>query len=74
VSEKKRWDSLLPASTFSGDAMSSLFSMEKNFFIAYRKATLSLSFNALDRQFYATINKSSGGFEDAATTYANALA
>ena len=71
---EERWDALLAASTLNGDELRAIFAREKSFFLAYRRATASLDFNSLDRHFFATIKTENGGFDAAATAYANSTA
>ncbi len=67
---EKRWDALLEASPLTGEQLETIFSNSRNFFLGFREATLPLGLDALDKQFWKLLEWESGGFENAATTYA----
>jgi hypothetical protein len=65
-----RWDALIQASTLSEAELESLFKTEDNLYRAFVKATESLPFDSLDRQFWDAAKTENGGFDTAATRYA----
>jgi hypothetical protein len=65
-----RWDALLAASDLSEAELEMIFKSESNFFIAFRKATKNLPFDNLDPQFWNAAKIENGGFQSAATRYA----
>jgi hypothetical protein len=66
----ERWDALVQASTLSEADLESLFKTETNLYVAFVKATENLPFDNLDRQFWDAAKTENGGFETAATRYA----
>jgi hypothetical protein len=72
-----RWDALLAASGYSQTELEQLFKKHKNepagtkgLYGAFVEATKGLQFDSLDRKFWQAAKTENGGFEDAATRYA----
>lgn len=65
-----RWDALLVASGRNGRALKKIFKQEENLYIAFAKATSTLPFDDLDKQFWEAVKTENGGFQSAATRYA----
>jgi hypothetical protein len=68
----ERWDSLLAASGHSAKELKRIFKNAENLYLASQEATLTLSLDALDQRFWETAKTENGGFQDAATNYAQA--
>jgi len=68
-----RWDALLVASPMSKDEIETIFDAEDNLYIAFAKATKGLRFDHLEKQFYKALSAENGGFEKAATQYAQSV-
>jgi hypothetical protein len=69
---EERLDALLVASGRSARELKLIFKNAENFYLAFQKATLTLQFDALDQRFWETAKTENGGFQDAATRYAQA--
>jgi hypothetical protein len=65
-----RWDALLRASGLDEAELEAIFKTTDNFYIGFVKATKNLPFDDLDREFWDAVKTESGGFETAATRYA----
>ena len=65
-----RWDALLHAPGLNEEELEAIFKTEDNLYIAFVKATKNLPFDDLDRQFWDAVKTENGGFETAATRYA----
>jgi hypothetical protein len=65
-----RWDALLHASGLNEAELETIFKTEDNFYIAFVKAPKSLPFDDLNDQFWDAVKTENGGFETAATRYA----
>jgi hypothetical protein len=50
--------------------LEAIFKTTDNFYIGFVKATKNLPFDDLDREFWDAVKTESGGFETAATRYA----
>jgi len=72
-----RWDALLAASGYSKSDLHKIFRKQrdepdetKGMYSAFVDATKSLPFDELNKEFWETAETESGGFQDAATRYA----
>jgi hypothetical protein len=65
-----RWDALLHASGLNEAELEAIFKTTDNFYVGFVKATKTLPFDELDRQFWEAVKTENGGFEKAATRYA----
>jgi hypothetical protein len=70
LDREDRWDALLQASGLSETQFEAILRSEKDLYTAFAKATQSLGFERLDREFWETAKAENGGFETAATRYA----
>lgn len=68
-----RWNAMLEASGLETTQLEEIFSNAPNTFLAYRKATESLEWDRLDKQFYQLYENENGGFENAADSYARSM-
>lgn len=68
-----RMDALLAASQKSETELEAIFRNEKNFYIAFVRATESLPFVDLGSRFYELADSERGGFQRAATKFALSL-
>ena len=71
----ERWDALLAASKRSESELTDIFERHKDqakgLYAVFAEATKSLPFDELDREFWAYAKTENGGFQRAATRYAN---
>jgi len=65
-----RWDALLVASGQTSRELKETFEKQSNLYLAFAEATKGLPFDSLDKQFWAAAKTENGGFEAAATHYA----
>jgi hypothetical protein len=65
-----RWDALLVASGHTSRELKKIFKQQPNRYLAFAEATKALPFDSLDRQFWQAAKTENGGFQDAATRYA----
>ena len=65
-----RWDALLRGSGLSTGEIAEIFKREDHLYAAFLKATSNLPFDSLNRQFWEACKTEGGGFETAATRYA----
>ncbi len=65
---------MLAASGYSSPELESIFRKHDNLYLAFHEAVGKLPFDALDEQFWSRAEDENGGFQDAATRYANSLA
>lgn len=68
-----RWDALIVASPMSEDEIEAIFKAEDNLYIAFAKATKKVPFDSLEKEFYRLLGTENGGFEAAATRYAQSV-
>ncbi len=68
-----RWDALLVASGRKSKEQKQIFKKHENLYLAFVDATSTLLFDELDEQFWENANTENGGFQDAATRYANSV-
>jgi hypothetical protein len=68
-----RWDALLEASGRKPREMKRIFKKQENLYLAFAEATSSLPLNNLDNQFWENAMTENGGFQDAATRYAQTV-
>lgn len=68
-----RWDALLVASGRKTRELKQIFKRQENPYLAFEEATSTLDLDALDKQFWEAAKIENGGFQDAATLYANGL-
>jgi hypothetical protein len=66
----ERWDALLAASAKSAEEIKQIFEKAENFYLGFQEATIKLSYDTLDKRFWKTAKFENGGFQDAATRYA----
>jgi hypothetical protein len=66
-----RWDALLVNSGKSEEEIQEIFQKEDHLYVAFCKATSNLPFDRLDDQFLELAETENGGFQQAATNYAN---
>jgi hypothetical protein len=65
-----RWDALLIASGHGTKELKSIFDNQKNPYVAFAEATKRLGFDLLENEFWETAKTENGGFQKAATRYA----
>lgn len=77
----ERWDAMLAASALSESQLQQIFEKHKQnpdevkgLYSAFVEATLGLKFDEIDKRFWETARVENGGFQDAATSYANKFA
>jgi hypothetical protein len=68
----ERWDALLASSGRSAGELEQIFKTAESFYLGFQEATLTLQFDAFDKRFWKTAITEGGGFQRAATRYANA--
>jgi len=68
-----RWDALLAASGRKPREIEQIFKKQDNLYLAFVDATSTLGLDALDKRFWETAETENGGFQDAATQYANSV-
>ena len=66
----ERWDALMVASGRTSKELKHIFKKNENLYLAFVEATDKLNFNALDKPFWEGAKTENGGFQDAATRYA----
>ncbi len=66
----ERWDALLLASGRNPKELMRIFKSAENFYLGFQEATLTLPFDSLNQRFWDTAKAEGGGFQDAATRYA----
>ena len=66
----ERWDALLVASGRSTRELKRIFKNAPNFYLAFQEATSTLPYDALNQRFWDAAKVENGGFQDAATRYA----
>jgi hypothetical protein len=69
----ERWDALLAASGIDEMGLKNIFEKSSNLYLAFDEATAPLSFDALDQQVWSLAQVENGGFQEAATRYAQSL-
>jgi hypothetical protein len=69
----ERWDALLVASGRKSKELKHIFKKNENLYLAFVEATDILNFDALDKQFWEGAKTENGGFQDAATRYAQSV-
>jgi hypothetical protein len=69
----ERWDALLAASGRKSSELKRIFKKHENLYSAFVDATSTLGLDALDKQFWETAKTENGGFQEAATRYANSV-
>ena len=67
-----RWDALLEASGKSPSELEMIFKKAENVYLGFQEATSTLLFDKLDKQFWKCATTENGGFQNAATRYAQA--
>jgi hypothetical protein len=67
-----RWDALLEASAKSPSELEMIFKKVENFYLGFQEATSTLPFNKLNEEFWEYAKTENGGFQNAATRYAQA--
>ncbi len=65
-----RWDALLVESGHTEQELKQIFDESDNVFLSFRKATALLPFDQLDKQAWDLAAHDAGGFQQAATRYA----
>jgi hypothetical protein len=65
-----RWDALLVASGRKSKDLKQIFKKSENLYLAFAEATATLQFDSLDKQFWESAKTENGGFQVAATRYA----
>jgi hypothetical protein len=65
-----RWDALLVASKRDCDELEQMFEQAENLYLGFVAATSALDFEKLDTIFWETADTENGGFQEAATRYA----
>ena len=68
-----RWDALLVASGRKPKELKQIFKKHESLYLAFVDATSTLGLDALDSQFWETAKTENGGFQDAATRYAQGV-
>ena len=66
----ERWNVLLAASGRKPRDLKRIFKKAENFYLGFVEATETLGFDALDKQFWETSKTENGGFQVAATRFA----
>jgi len=66
-----RWDALLEASGHTSQELEEVFKRQENRYLAFAEATKALPFDSLNRQFWEAAKTENGGFQKAATRFAN---
>jgi hypothetical protein len=66
----ERWDALLAASTKNAEEIERIFKKAENFYLGFEEVTLPLSYDKLNQSFWETAKIENGGFQNAATRYA----
>jgi hypothetical protein len=69
----ERWDALLVASGHSPKELKRIFKNAENLYPGFEEATRTLHFDLLDQQFWNAAKTENGGFQEAATRYAQSL-
>jgi len=69
----ERWDALLTASGRKPKDLEKVFKKAENFYLGFAEATANLSFDWLNKKLWELAETEHGGFQDAATEYANGL-
>jgi hypothetical protein len=65
-----RWDALLVASGRESHELEGIFASEKNLYLAFAEATNRLPLNEVSDEFWESAKTDNGGFQHAATRYA----
>ncbi|MGD0941366.1 MAG: DUF4375 domain-containing protein [Terracidiphilus sp.] len=68
----ERWDALLAASGKNAEEIEQIFERAQNFYLGFHEACLALPFDRLNQRFWDIAKTENGGFQDAATQYAQA--
>jgi hypothetical protein len=68
----ERWDALLVSSGRSEEELKRIFEESPNLYLAFANAVKPLSFDPMQKQIWELADTENGGFEDAATKYAQA--
>ena len=68
-----RWDAMLSASGYSKRRLKSMFKKQENLYLAFYEATEKLHFDKLDQQIWKCAKTENGGFQEAATRYAQSI-
>jgi hypothetical protein len=66
----ERWDALLASSGRKSKDLKQIFKRNENFYLAFVEATATLPFDSLNKQFWEAAKTENGGFQDAATRFA----
>jgi hypothetical protein len=66
----ERWDAMLNASGHNSHELKRMFKKQENLYMAFAKATESLHFDYLEKQFWRAAKAENGGFDHAANRYA----
>jgi hypothetical protein len=69
----ERWDALLKASGRSERHLKRIFKEAPNLFLAFHEATETLSFGDVNKEAWEAAETENGGFQEAATRYAQGL-
>jgi len=69
-----RWDALLVSSGRTSEDLEAIFKRNENLYLAFQEATAPLNFDPLDREFWHLAGADAGGYQEAATRYAQSLA
>jgi hypothetical protein len=69
----ERWDALLVASGKCVEELEQIFKKVENLYLGFEEATMTLSFDTLNHRFWETAKIENGGFQIAATRYAQNL-
>ena len=69
----ERWDALLVASGCNSEELEAIFQKYDNLYQCFAHATESLNFDSLDRQSWQLAAEESGGYDVAATSYAQSV-
>ena len=69
----ERWDALLAASGRSSQELEAIFKKHDNFYRCWVEAAEPLNFDPLDRQFWQLAANEVGGYDVAATLYAQSV-
>jgi hypothetical protein len=68
-----RWDALLVASGRSSEELEGIFQKSDNLYESFVEATEPMNFDPLDRKFWQLASEESGGYDIAATLYAQSV-
>jgi hypothetical protein len=69
----ERWHSLQVASGRTSKELKLIFKKNENLYLAFEEVTATLPFDSLNEQFWESAKTENGGFQDAATRYAQSV-